>query len=115
MKIHCRQDSKVKRLLRQATFALRGSCQPIGIPCRRGLRKNKSRQPLASGQYLHRAHNIIVTAQQGAEKRTSHARVSQTSSEQHHTVRYYRLGQLLDELNIGHADGSYRQQLTKTR
>jgi DNA replication protein DnaC len=28
-------------------------------------------------------------------------------------VRYYRLGQLLDELNIGHADGSYRQQLAQ--
>ena len=31
--------------------------------------------------------------------------------EQHHSARYYRLGELLDELHVGHADGSYRQQL----
>ena len=39
--------------------------------------------------------------------------LARQACEQHHTVRYYRLGQLLDELNIGHADGSYRQQLAQ--
>ena len=50
--------------------------------------------------------------QRGAVKPILRVR-SPEACEQHHTVRYYRLGQLLDELNIGHADGSYRQQLAQ--
>ncbi|CAI4149314.1 hypothetical protein ALT1644_1160001 [Alteromonas macleodii] len=78
----------------------------------RGLRKDKV-ATLLSGQYLHRAHNIIVTGATGCGKTYFACALARQACEQHHTVRYYRLGQLLDELNIGHADGSYRQQLAQ--
>jgi DNA replication protein DnaC len=78
----------------------------------RGIRKDKM-ATLLSGQYLHYAHNIIITGATGCGKIYLSCALGQQACEQHHTVKYYRLGQLLDELNIGHADGSYRQQLAQ--
>ena len=58
--IHCRQSSKVKRLLRQATLRLEAHASRLEYRAERGLRKDKV-ATLLSGQYLHHAHNIIVT------------------------------------------------------
>jgi DNA replication protein DnaC len=86
--ILCRQNTKIERLIRQAKMRL-------------------------DAQYLHYAHNIIVTGATGCGKTYLACALGQQACEQHHTVKYYRLGQLLDELHIGHADGSYRQQLAQ--
>ncbi|WP_458730431.1 ATP-binding protein, partial [Alteromonas alvinellae] len=65
--IHCRQDSKVKRLLRQATLRLEAHASRLEYRAERGLRKDKV-ATLLSGQYLHHAHNIIVTGATGCGK-----------------------------------------------
>lgn len=110
--IHCRQSTKVKRLLKQASLRLDAHASRLEYSSERGLRKDKIGS-LLSGQYLHHAHNIIITGATGCGKTYLACALAKQACEQHHTVRYYRLGQLLDELNIGHADGSYRQQLAQ--
>ena len=110
--IHCRQSTKVKRLLKQASLRLDAHASRLKYRSERGLRKDKIGS-LLSGQYLHHAHNIIITGATGCGKPYLAGALAKQACEQHQTVRYYRLGQLLDELNIGHADGSYRQQLAQ--
>ena len=110
--IHCRQSTKVKRLLKQASLRLDAHASRLKYRSERGLRKDKIGS-LLSGQYLHHAHNIIITGATGCGKTYLACALAKQACEQHHAVRYYRLGQLLDELNIGHADGSYRQQLAQ--
>jgi DNA replication protein DnaC len=110
--ILCRQNTKIKRLVRQAQMRLDAHANRIDYRATRGLRKDKV-ATLLSGQYLHYAHNIIITGATGCGKTYLACALGQQACEQHHTVKYYRLGQLLDELNIGHADGSYRQQLAQ--
>ena len=110
--IHCRQSTKVKRLLKQASLRLDAHASRLKYRSERGLRKDKIGS-LLSGQYLHHAHNIIITGATGCGKTYLACALAKQACEQHQTVRYYRLGQLLDELNIGHADGSYRQQLAQ--
>ncbi len=110
--IHCRQSTKVKRLLKQASLRLDAHASRLKYRSERGLRKDQIGS-LLSGQYLHHAHNIIITGATGCGKTYLACALAKQACEQHQTVRYYRLGQLLDELNIGHADGSYRQQLAQ--
>jgi len=108
--ILCRQNTKIKRLVTQAKMRLDAHASHIDYRAARGLRKDKV-ATLLNGQYLHYAHNIIITGATGCGKTYLACALGQHACGQHHTVKYYRLGQLLDELNIGHADGSYRQQL----
>ena len=65
--ILCRDNTKVKRLTRQAK--LRFDARPSGIDYRsgRGLKKEKI-AVLLSGQYLHYNQNIIITGATGCGK-----------------------------------------------
>ena len=110
--ILCRQNTKIKRLIRQAKMRVDAHASRIDYRATRGLRKDKV-ATLLSGQYLHYSHNVIMTGATGCGKTYLACALGQQACEQHHTVKYYRLGQLLDELNIAHADGSYRQQLAQ--
>ncbi|WP_395344845.1 IS21-like element helper ATPase IstB [Ningiella sp. W23] len=110
--ILCRQNTKIKRLIRQAKMRLDAHASHLDYRAARGLRKEKI-ATLLSGQYLHYSHNVIITGATGCGKTYLVCALGQQACEQHHSVKYYRLGQLLDELNIGHADGSYRQQLAQ--
>ncbi|MFZ8201794.1 ATP-binding protein [Alteromonas portus] len=68
-----------------------------------------------SDQYLHHAHNIIVTSATGCGKTYLACVLARRACEQNHTVRCFRLGQLLDKMNIGHAYGSYQKKTCPTR
>gem|GEM_PF-852279 len=78
----------------------------------RGLKKTQVAE-LLSGQYLHHAHNILITGATGCGKTYLSCALAEQACQQHHNTRYYRLGQLLDELTLSHADGSYRQKLAQ--
>ena len=107
----CRDNTKVQRLARQARLRVDARASHIDYRASRGLRKDKI-AALLSGQYLHYNQNIILTGATGCGKTYLTCALATQACDQHHSVRYYRLGELLDELHIGHADGSYRQQLS---
>lgn len=107
----CRDNTKVQRLARQARLRVDARANHIDYRASRGLRKDKV-AALLSGQYLHYNQNIILTGATGCGKTYLACALATQACDQHHSVRYYRLGELLDELHIGRADGSYRQQLS---
>jgi len=107
----CRDNTKVQRLARQAKLRVDARASHIDYRASRGLKKDKV-AALLSGQYLHYNQNIILTGATGCGKTYLACALATQACDQHHSVRYYRLGELLDELHIGHADGSYRQQLS---
>ena len=105
-----RDNAKVKRLRRQAKLRL--DAHPSGLDYRpeRGLKKDQI-AGLLNGQYLHYGHNILITGATGCGKTYLSCALAEQACQQHHAARYYRLGHLVDELTISHADGSYRQKL----
>jgi DNA replication protein DnaC len=107
----CRDNTKVQRLARQARLRVDARASHIDYRASRGLRKDKI-AALLSGQYLHYNQNIILTGATGCGKTYLACALATQACDQHHSARYYRLGELLDELHIGHADGSYRQQMS---
>ncbi|WP_088239937.1 IS21-like element helper ATPase IstB [Calothrix rhizosoleniae] len=108
--LQCRDNNKIKRLKRQAKLRLDAQPNHIDYRAGRGIRKDKMAS-LLNGQYLHHGHNILLTGATGCGKTYLACALAEQACQQHHTVRYYRLGHLLDDLSTGHADGSYRQQL----
>lgn len=108
--LQCRDNNKITRLKRQAKLRLDAQPNQIDYRVERGIRKDKIAS-LLNGQYLHHGHNILLTGATGCGKTYIACALAEQACQQHHTVRYYRLGHLLDELSVGHADGSYRQQL----
>lgn len=108
--LQCRDNNKVKRLRRQAKLRLDALPSQIDYRAQRGIRKDKIAS-LLNGQYLHHGQNILLTGATGCGKTYLACALADQACQQHHTVRYYRLGHLLDDLSVGHADGSYRQQL----
>lgn len=108
----CRDNAKVKRLRRQAKLRLDAQPSAIDYRIERGIKKAQIAE-LMSGQYLQHNHNVLITGATGCGKTYLSCALAEQACQQHYTTRYYRLGQLLDELTLGHADGSYRQKLTQ--
>lgn len=107
-----RDINKVNRLRRQARLRLQAPPSGVDYRLERGLKRPLLAE-LFSGQYLHRAQNILITGPTGCGKTHIACAFGEQACQQYHPVAYYRIGQLLDELSAGHTDGSYRQQLSK--
>ena len=60
---------------------------------------------------VHRHENVLITGLTGCGKTYVACALGEQACQQHIQVVYYRLTRLLDDLNIGHADGSYQKQL----
>jgi len=108
--LQCRDNAKVKRLRRQAKLRLDAQPNSLDYRPERGLKKSQVAE-LLTGQYLLHAHNILITGATGCGKTYLSCALAEQACQQHQSARYYRLGSLLDELSISHADGSYRQKL----
>ena len=105
-----RNQVKIQRLKRQAK--LRIDAQPSQIIYRedRGLKRTQMSELLVGG-YLHKHQNILVTGPTGAGKTYIACALATQACEQQHSVRYYRLSRLLDDLSTGRLDGTYQKQL----
>ena len=112
-----REQRKQDRLIRQARFKLRATLQDIDYEHARNLQRKQLTQ-LAQGEWLQRAHNLLITGPCGSGKTFIACALGHQACLQGYTTRYYRLARLLLALTQAKADGSYHKllsQLARTR
>lgn len=110
-----RDQRKQDRLIRQARFKLRASVQEIDYQHPRNITASQVTQ-LASGQWIGRAQNLLLTGPCGSGKTYLACALGHSACLHGYSTRYYRLSRLLLELMQARADGSYQkhlQQLTR--
>ncbi|HAV1521499.1 TPA: ATP-binding protein [Vibrio parahaemolyticus] len=107
-----RENKRIARLLKQARFRLHGELEELDYRSGRGLEKSVIRN-LASGQWLSRKQNILLTGATGCGKTYLACALGRHLCRQGNSVYYFRLKNLLEECYQSHADGSYPKLLGK--
>ena len=104
-----RAQRKQDRLVHQARFKLRARLQDIDYEHPRGLQRAQLAQ-LAQGEWLQRAHNLLITGPCGAGKTFIACALGHQACRHGHTTRYFRLPRLLLDPHPGQG----RRQLPQT-
>lgn len=95
------------RLLRGTRLKVaRASIEDIDYKAARGLDKRQIAQ-LATGEWIRRAQNLLITGATGSGKTWIACALAQQTCRQGHSVLYWRMPRLIEELRIAHGDGSY--------
>ena len=113
-----RKNNRLARLIRSAGFAMPEACiEDIEYHPDRGLDKALITR-LSTCNYVEEHHNLIILGATGSGKSYISNAFGITAARNYHTVRYVRLPELLGELAIARAEGTYREamrQLAKSK
>jgi len=113
-----RKSNRLKRLIKNAHYAISGACvEDIAYHAERKLDKALILR-LAACSYIHENHNVIIMGATGVGKTYLACAFGIAASRNFFAVRYVRLPDLLSDLAIARADGSYRKvikQYTQTK
>ncbi len=112
-----REQRNQARLIRQARFKLHASRQAIDYQSSRDLQPAQIAQ-LAQGEWLQRAHNLLITGPCGSGKTFIACALGHPACRQGYATRYFRLPRLFLTLTQAKANGSYHKLLhpfTKTQ
>lgn len=102
-----RDNQRRTRLLRGARLKVaQASIEDINYKAARGLDKRQIAQ-LATGEWIRRAQNLLITGATGSGKTWIACALAQQTCRQGHSVLYWRMPRLIEELRIAHGDGSY--------
>jgi DNA replication protein DnaC len=102
-----RENQRRTRLLRGARLKVaEASIEDINYKAARGLDKRQIAQ-LATGEWIRRTQNLLITGATGSGKTWIACALAQQTCRQGHSVLYYRVPRLIEELRIAHGDGSY--------
>ena len=109
-----RQQNKLERLLHQARFpAPRAAIEEIEYFEDRNLDKGQI-QRLATCQFINEGHHLILKGASGSGKTFLACALGNAACRKFKTVRYIRLPELLDELNLAKAAGEFKKILPCT-
>jgi len=104
-----RKNNHISKLIKSATFKFPyASIENIRYDDDRNLNRNLILQ-LASGQYIKNKNNIIVTGASGAGKTYMGCAFGVSACRQLYKVKYIRLPELLEDLNIARGEGLYKK------
>lgn len=96
-----------QQLTQTATHELAGACvEDIDYRQARGLKRAQLAQ-LASGQWVHQKHNLLITGPTGTGKTYLACALGNQACRQGLSTRYFRLPRLLEQIAIARGDGSY--------
>lgn len=112
-----RDNTRLKRLLRQAKFKVNASLEEIDYQHPRGLNKSQI-AGISSGDWLNRKQNLLITGSTGCGKTYLACAIGHHMCRQGVSVKYFRANRLFEALTIAHADGSYSkliQAIAKTQ
>lgn len=105
-----RADRRLQYRLRTARLRQHACVEDIDYRHRRGLDKRLMQQ-LATGEYLDRKLNILLTGPAGVGKTWLACALAHKACRDGRTARYLRLPRLMQELPIAKADGRYPKLL----
>jgi len=106
-----RDNQRRTRLLRGAHLKVTAaSIEDINYKAARGLDKRQI-ATLATGEWIRRAQNLLITGATGSGKTWIACAFAQQTCRQGHSVLYWRVPRLVEELRIAHGDGSYIKSL----
>ena len=104
-----RQKTKLQKLIKQAAFSQpSASIENIEYLPDRKLDKAQLLR-FATCKYISENHHIILKGASGSGKTYIACALGNAACRKYKTVRYIRMPELLDELNIAKADGSFRK------
>jgi DNA replication protein DnaC len=101
-----RQNRHLGRLLRDAHLRLPACMEDVEYNTARGLDRSFMLR-LATCEWLANHLNVIITGLTGCGKTYVASALGNAACRQGHTVRYYRVSQLLSDLAIARADGTH--------
>ncbi|MGI6711458.1 MAG: IS21-like element helper ATPase IstB [Bacillota bacterium] len=108
-----RKNNRLRRLIRQAELD-QPDASFMDINYTSGRRLNKSLlQRLATCEYITEHRNIFITGATGSGKTYLACAFGMEACKQYYSVKYVRMPDLLLDLEIARAEGSYRKVMTK--
>jgi DNA replication protein DnaC len=104
-----RRNNRLDRLIRAAGYAIPEACiEDIEYHADRNIDRSMITR-LGSCTYIKERHNVIILGATGSGKTYLANALGMAASRNFYTVRYVRLPDLLGELALARADGSYRK------
>ena len=110
-----RESNRLTRLIRNAGYADPAACvENIEHHPERKLDREQILR-LASCTYLQEAHNVIILGPTGVGKTYLACALGMAANRIFYSVRYIRLPDLLVEISVAQANGTYRDYMKKLR
>lgn len=110
-----RKNNRLKRLIHKADFAFPQAClEDVEYHADRKLDKALITR-LGACNFIGECHNIVILGATGSGKTYLANAFGMAASRGFHTVRYIRLPELLAELAIARAEGTYRKVMRQFR
>jgi DNA replication protein DnaC len=103
-----RQNQRLQRRLKQAQLFIGASLADIDFAVPRGLKKTQFLE-WAQGQWLTKHLNLIILGPTGVGKTFLACTLADHLCKQGHTVRYLKTAELISQLQLAKADGSFPQ------
>ncbi|EGY28143.1 DNA replication protein [Candidatus Regiella insecticola 5.15] len=110
--ISLRDKRKIERLTRQARLRLKAELANVDYSASRQLDKATIRS-LTKGEWVKHHQNILITGATGCGKTWLACALGHHYCQQGMSVFYFRLKQLLAQMYLAQAEGSYRKLLDK--
>lgn len=107
-----REQRRIDRLIKQARFRQRAELADIDYKPKRNMDKAQIRT-LSQSEWLTHAHNLVITGATGCGKTYLACALGVAHCRQGKTVFYFRLKELLEQMYLSHAEGSYRKLANK--
>lgn len=105
-----RDNRRLQRLLRAASFKQQACVEDIDYKTPRGLARSEVAS-LITCDWIRSRHNLHITGKTGTGKSWLASAFGQAACRQGLSVRYVRTVRLLDDLRIARGDGSYSKLL----
>ena len=107
-----REQRRIERLNSQAKFRQKAYLDELEYLASRNIDKAQIRT-LSQGEWLEHAHNLVITGATGCGKTFIACALGAEHCRLGRSVLYFRLKELLEQMYLAQAEGTYRKLLSK--